>query len=74
MAGEKIIDVGKYLGYVVSAVSFALGLVAVSGYLLPERIPSQFRYTFGVVLMLMGIYRFVATRTRVMQLKRDRDA
>lgn len=73
MATGRIIDIGKYLGYTVSVITFVFGLVVVSGFLLPERIPAQFRYTFGVVLMLMGIYRFVLTRTKDIRERNDRE-
>ncbi|HTP78781.1 MAG TPA: hypothetical protein VMM57_00105 [Bacteroidota bacterium] len=52
-------------GYGVSAVTFTAGLVIVSGLFLPAAVPLQFRLTFGIVLVLLGIYRFVVTRTRV---------
>ncbi|MGB2868823.1 MAG: hypothetical protein WBD36_10250 [Bacteroidota bacterium] len=73
MANSRIIDIGKYLGYGVSAITFVFGLVVVSGLLLPERIPAQFRYTFGVVLMLMGVYRFVVTRTKAIRERNENE-
>ncbi len=61
------------LGYTVSAVSLVFGLLLVTGWLLRVRLPGQFRITFGVVLLLMGIYRFVLTRTKVRQWADEKD-
>ncbi len=55
------------LGYTVSAVSLVFGILLLTGWLLHFTMPDQFRVTFGVVLLLMGIYRFVLTRTKAKQ-------
>ena len=52
------------VGYIVSALTSTTGLVIVTGLFIPAAVPLQFRLTFGVVLILLGVYRFVVTRTR----------
>ncbi len=58
------VDVGSLLGYAVSAVMAAVGALVLAGYLVHPGVPDQFRWTFGIVLILMGIYRFFMTQTR----------
>ncbi len=41
-----------------------VGVLVLSGYLIHEGVPDQFRWTFGAVLVLMGIYRFFMTQVR----------
>jgi cytochrome c biogenesis protein CcdA len=60
-----------YLGYAVSIVTFGFGIVIVSGFLIDARIPAQFRYTFGVVMILMGVYRFVLTHEKIRRMKTE---
>ena len=55
--------VSRYLGYSVSLITFVCGIIIVSGFAL-RNVPAQLRLTFGVVLILWGIYRFVVTRFR----------
>jgi hypothetical protein len=59
-------SISTYLGYSVSAITFVCGIVVVSGIVLGN-VPGQLRVTFGVVLILWGIYRFVITRFRTRQ-------
>ena len=59
------------LGYGVAVLMFIVGGLVLSGLLIHQGVPEKFRITFGVVLALMGIYRFVLTRTRQMQIIRD---
>ncbi|MBN1398273.1 MAG: hypothetical protein JXA06_09615 [Bacteroidetes bacterium] len=62
----KHIDISSYLGYTVSAVTFIFGVIILSG-LAFQYIPVEMRIMFGVVMVLMGIYRFVLTRTKIRQ-------
>jgi len=62
----KLSDISIYLGYAVSAVSFVFGIIIVSGISL-QYIPFQMRMIFGVVMILLGVYRFVLTRTKIRQ-------
>ena len=68
-------DISVWLGYAVSAVMAAVGVAVAAGYLIHEGVPDRFRWTFGAVLILMGIYRFFITRTRMQQkaLEREED-
>lgn len=66
-------DIGAILGYAVSAVMMVMGVAVAAGFLVHEGVPDRFRWTFGVVLVLMGIYRFFITRTRVQQKAMERE-
>jgi uncharacterized membrane protein len=59
----KFTNIAEYLGYSVSAITFVFGIVIVSGFAF-QYIPVQMRMMFGVVMILLGVYRFVLTRTR----------
>jgi hypothetical protein len=52
------------LGYSVSFLTLVIGGIVLFGFFLPPTIPEQFRITCGVVLVLMGLYRFVVTRAK----------
>jgi len=62
----KLSSISIYLGYSVSLITFVFGAIVVSGVVF-QYVPMKFRITFGVVLMLWGIYRFVFTRIHVRQ-------
>ncbi len=62
----KLSSISIYLGYSVALITFVFGAIVVSGVVF-QYVPIQFRITFGVVLMLWGIYRFVFTRIHVRQ-------
>ena len=55
-----------YLNYSVSCITFLFGILIVSGIGF-QYVPGKLRITFGVVLMLWGVYRFVSTRIHVRQ-------
>ncbi len=63
-------DVSRLFAYAVSLITVSAGIIVVSGFSVSESIPGQFRIIFGVVLVLLGIYRFVITRMRAMQAAR----
>lgn len=54
-------DAFKYLKYGLALFTFSFGALLLAGVALKD-LPEQVRYTFGLVLMLMGVYRFVITR------------
>ena len=62
----KLSDISTYLSYVVSLIAFLFGVVVLSGIAF-QYAPAPLKVTFGIVLMLWGIYRFVATRMRIRQ-------
>ena len=66
LAVLKFSDISIYLGYAVAVITFIFGTIIISGSAF-QYVPSKLRITFGVVLMLWGIYRFVFTRVKVRQ-------
>jgi hypothetical protein len=64
----KLSDISMYLSYAVSLITLLFGGIIVSGVAF-QYVPSKLRITFGVVLMLWGIYRFVFTRIKKRQQK-----
>ncbi len=57
-------DVSKLFAYAVSLITVSGGGIVLSGFLISDAVPAQFRITIGVVLVLLGIYRFVVARLR----------
>jgi hypothetical protein len=55
----------KYFGYTVSFVSLCVGTILLSGLFIRFTLPGQLRVMCGIVFLLMGVYRFVATRYKV---------
>jgi cadmium resistance protein CadD (predicted permease) len=68
----RLLDVSIYLGYLVSAVAFVFGIILLSGIAF-QYVPSQMRIMFGVVMILLGIYRLVLTRTKARQQNKDEE-
>jgi hypothetical protein len=64
----KLSNISTYLSYSVSCITFLFGAIILSGIVF-QYVPGKLRLSFGVVLVLWGIYRFVSTRMRVRQLK-----
>lgn len=58
----KSVEVSKLFGYGVSLITASAGILILSGFLVS--VPEQIRIIFGVVLLLLGVYRFVITQTR----------
>jgi hypothetical protein len=54
-------DVSKIFGYGLAIISFGAGALLLTGLLHLDALPTV-RNTFGVVLLLMGLYRFIITR------------
>jgi len=61
----KPINISVILGYSISAIFFAFGIVMIFGITIPSYIPKEFRITIGIVLLLWAVYRFVLTRMKV---------
>jgi hypothetical protein len=53
-------DASKILGYGIAVISFSAGVLLLTG-LLKLDAPATLRNSFGVVLILMGLYRYVVT-------------
>ncbi len=56
-------DAFKYLKYALALCTFSFGALLLAGRTLQVLEP-QVRFTFGVVLILMGIYRYVITKNQ----------
>jgi xanthine/uracil permease len=67
----KLPTISTYLSYFVSLIAFLFGVVVISGVAF-QNVPGKLRVIFGIVLMLWGIYRFVATRFQVRK-QNDKD-
>lgn len=57
-------NINTIIGFAVAAITMALGIMMLTGWFFPEGTPTQLRVTFGIVLMLLSIYRAVVTYTR----------
>ncbi|MCX6120034.1 MAG: hypothetical protein NTX44_00240 [Ignavibacteriales bacterium] len=68
---RKLSNISTYLHYSVSIITFLFGIIVISGVAF-QYVPSKLRVTFGIVLMLWGIYRFVSTWIHVRQ-KNEKD-
>lgn len=66
-------DASSVLGYSVSVVMLAVGIAVAGGMFVHQGVPAQFRIMLGVVMILMGFYRFVITRARSAQRLRERE-
>jgi len=62
----KLSNISRYLSYSVSIITFIFGAIVMSGVAF-QYVPNKLRITFGVVLMLWGIYRLVYTRIQARQ-------
>jgi hypothetical protein len=63
----KPVDASVILGYVISGVMSVAGVLILTGIISNEGMPPKVWITFGVVLVLFGVYRFVLTRMRASQ-------
>jgi hypothetical protein len=63
----KLSLVSSVVGYGMSLVMAAVGVLVLSGVLVKEGMPAQLRILFGVVLVLYSVYRFMMTRARTKQ-------
>jgi len=49
----------RTVSYVTASLVLALGIIIVSGFMLPDYVPGNFRLIMGIVLILYGAYRIV---------------
>ncbi|HWP83256.1 MAG TPA: hypothetical protein VNN76_11445 [Bacteroidota bacterium] len=61
------------IGYAVSVITATCGVFVLLGFFLPKAVPENVRITFGIVIVLLGIYRFAVTRLRSTQSNQDAD-
>ncbi|MBM4161385.1 MAG: hypothetical protein FJ217_09835 [Ignavibacteria bacterium] len=66
----KPANASKILGYSISGIVTVVGILLLTGVVGSEAQPAKFRVTFGIVLLLFGIYRFAVTRIRASQAER----
>jgi hypothetical protein len=57
----KTTSLGQYFGYSVAFVSLCVGTIFLLGVFIRSTVPAEFRIMCGVIFVLLGIYRFVAT-------------
>jgi len=57
------LDASKLLAYAVALASGVFGILVLTNYIKLEVEPAA-RYTFGIVLLLMAVYRFVMTKMK----------
>ena len=62
----KLSHISTYLSYSVAVITGIFGSIVASGVAF-QYVPEKLRITFGVVLILWGIYRLVYTRTQERQ-------
>lgn len=67
-------NIQAVLGYGVAAVMGLFGIAVLAGIASFSALPSQFRITFGIVLLLFCAYRAVTTFTQVRQQQENDDA
>ena len=60
-------------GYVLAAVTAIAAVIIVTGFLLPEGVPTQLRVMFGIVLFLLAVYRGVITYIQSRQRRVESD-
>ena len=49
----------RIVGFFTSGLILLVGIVVLAGFLLPDYIPSNYRITFGIVLVIYGTYRMI---------------
>jgi hypothetical protein len=67
----KAAVLSKYFGYSVSFVSLCVGAIFVFGLFIQPAVPNQFRIMCGIVFLLLGVYRFVATHYKIREDERS---
>lgn len=62
-----------YFGYAMAAIFCCLGIIVLTGFLLPP-FQQEFRTVLGIVLLLYSVFRFITTRIKSKQANEDRSA
>jgi uncharacterized membrane protein HdeD (DUF308 family) len=58
---ENVNRMMGYLAYLLGSIFILLGISIMMGSFIPRELPSQFKWMFGIVLFLYGIFRIVYT-------------
>lgn len=66
-------DPSKTFAYSIAVITTAFGIVVTAGWLIPSTVPDQLRVMLGVVLILLGIYRFAITNAKIAKAQRGHD-
>lgn len=66
-------DLSKAFAYSIAALTSICGIIVAGGWFIPSSVPSQLRVMLGVVLILLGIYRFAITNARIARTQRGHD-
>lgn len=64
-------DFSKAFAYSIAAVTSICGVIATAGWFVPSTVPSRLRVTLGVVLILLGLYRFAITNAKTSRIQRS---
>lgn len=62
-----------WFGYAVASIVIVVGVITVAGLLMPGYVPDNFRYLFGAVFILYGIFRIVTLWTKNKRMKEDEE-
>lgn len=54
-------NIMKYFAFAVSVLFVLLGIAILTGYIMNQGVPTQFRVMIGIVLVLYGVFRFLMT-------------
>ncbi len=54
-------NIMKYFAFAISILFVLLGIAILSGFLMNQGLPKQFKIMVGIVLVLYGIFRFLMT-------------
>jgi len=65
-------DLSKAFAYSIAAITSICGVITTAGWFVPNMVPSQLRVMLGVVLILLGIYRFAITNAKIARTQRSR--
>lgn len=69
----KLAAVSTIMGYTISVLMAAVGILVLTGVLMTEGMTTQLRIIFGAVLVLYSVYRFMMTRARSRQEEESSD-
>lgn len=71
MTGESIV---RIVSYITSSSIFLVGVIVLSGTLLPLNVPENYRYILGGAMVIYGTYRVTMIRAKHRQAKQSANA
>jgi len=57
----NVVVMFRYTILAVSAAAMVVGVLIITGLLVPRNLPEEFRVIMGIVIVLYGAYRFMIT-------------